>query len=485
MAAGGWSNVRDALGDAGANQREDDAASRASTFSCVSHRPSVHSQQRGEEREISDDEIKQAKVCGRVSLAVRFDDDYGEQQARTKALEWGGQLMTALAGLQLSLGDGKAKGRPGDRRIEVELVRSERRARDMKRWLVNNGYFSYPNRVLYILQPSPRKEIVVVEGLLASGHIGVVTVFRRDDNGRELRSTTAAIILYCGVFSELLKANADGQALDTAFQGHVDQSSGTSLVGPGLPLSSWPPSKPFLHAAARMGCAAIVERLICHYGCDINARQEKDQGTALHLASYYGHGDVVELLLKHGADRTATNKYKGTALESAKSGQQDFERGKFEFPKVMSSGADDSALLKFHRQDSNKNSYLETFDFRTRDPNGWPSWDAVIRLLTNRVRQTSRMAETAAEPPPDAWDEADEESLVSRLRGTQLQEDPDKEVETRRRDAVLLRETDGGGFSSRGGRPRRRRPRPRRQFFSAAEAAAAAAEDALNKADGW
>ena len=52
------------------------------------------------------------------------------------------------------------------------------------------------------------------------------------------------------------------------------------------------------------------------------------------------------------------------------------------------------------------------------------------------------MAETAAEPPPDAWDEADEESLVARVQGTQLQEDPDKEVEIRRRDAVLLRETE-------------------------------------------
>jgi ankyrin repeat protein len=59
-----------------------------------------------------------------------------------------------------------------------------------------------------------------------------------------------------------------------------------------------------------MGCAAIVERLICHYGCDLNARQKGDKGTALHVAAYYGHGDVVELLLKHGADRTATNKYK-------------------------------------------------------------------------------------------------------------------------------------------------------------------------------
>ena len=122
-----------------------------------------------------------------------FDDDYGEQQARTEALEWGGQLMTALAGLHLSLGDAKAKGRPGDRRIEVELVRSERRARDVKRWLVDNKYFSERNRVGYILQKSDtshrQEEIVVVEGLLANGHVGVITVFRRDDNGREFRST--------------------------------------------------------------------------------------------------------------------------------------------------------------------------------------------------------------------------------------------------------------------------------------------------------
>jgi hypothetical protein len=50
----------------------------------------------------------------------------------------------------------------------------------------------------------------------------------------------------------------------------------------------------------------------------------------------------------------------------------------------------------------------------------------------------------AAEAPPDAWDEAEEDALVARVRGAQLQEDSnnDREVEIRRRDAVLLRETD-------------------------------------------
>ena len=114
-----WSSVREAVR---MHQREDDAASLASTpttFSRVSFLPSDHSQQRVVERGISEYQIKQAKVSGCMSLAVRFDDDYLEQQAITKAREWGEQLKAALG---LSLGDAKPKGPPGDRRIEVELV---------------------------------------------------------------------------------------------------------------------------------------------------------------------------------------------------------------------------------------------------------------------------------------------------------------------------------------------------------------------------
>ena len=181
-----WSSVREAVR---VHQREDDAVSLASTsttFSRVSFLPSDHSQQRVVERGISEHQIKQAKVSGRMSLAIRFDDDYLEQQAITKAREWGEQLKAALAGL--SLGDARPKGPPGDRRIEVELVRSEGRARDVKRWLVENGYFSNQNRVLYILKPSAREEIVVVEGLIdyQIDDVGLITVIRRVDNEIEL-----------------------------------------------------------------------------------------------------------------------------------------------------------------------------------------------------------------------------------------------------------------------------------------------------------
>jgi hypothetical protein len=168
-------------------QREDDAvslASTTSTFSCVSFLPSDHSKQRVVERDISAHEIKQAKVRGRMFLAVRFDDDYVEQQARTKARKWGKRLKAALAGL--SLGDTKPKGPPGDRRIEVEVVMSEGRARDVKRWLVDKRYFSSNrrNRVLFTFQPSPWEEIVVVEGLVDDpiDDVGIITSYRRVDN---------------------------------------------------------------------------------------------------------------------------------------------------------------------------------------------------------------------------------------------------------------------------------------------------------------
>jgi hypothetical protein len=164
---------------------EDDAislASTTSTFSCVSFLPSDHSQERVVERGISEHEIKQAKVRGRMFLAVRFGNDCVQQQARTNARKWGSRLTAALPGL--SLGDAKPKGPPGDRRIEVELVMSEGMARDVKRWLVDKRYFSNRNRVLYIFQPSPGEEIVVVEGLLDDpiDDVGIITALRRVDN---------------------------------------------------------------------------------------------------------------------------------------------------------------------------------------------------------------------------------------------------------------------------------------------------------------
>jgi len=46
----------------------------------------------------------------------------------------------------------------------------------------------------------------------------------------------------------------------------------------------------------------------------------------------------------------------------------------------------------------------------------------------------------AVPPPPDAWDEAEEDTLLARVQGTVLRDD--SEAEIRRRDAALLRDTE-------------------------------------------
>jgi len=247
--------------------------------------------------------------------------------------------------------------------------------------------------VLYVLRQHPQEELVVVEGALQSGAVGLITVFRRDSNtGLEKRTITAAIILYNGVFSDLLHTNADEQSLDAAFLEQVwyDQSHYQSqdlkeagipgwVVGPGghhYKLDRWPPETPFLHAAARMGCAKIVRQLVKRYGCDVNRSRRKDKATALHLAAYYGHSAVVELLLELGADKTLKNKYGETALESAHAAQQEEMQGKFEMP-IAFRGADEASMLNFN-PDGRGGRYA--FDLRTTNPE-WPGWKQITQVL--------------------------------------------------------------------------------------------------------
>ena len=70
-----------------------------------------------------------------------------------------------------------------------------------------------------------------------------------------------------------------------------------------------------LHWAACEGHADVIEVLLKH-GANVNA---KDNGgwTALHWAAKLGHADVVEVLLKHGADVNARDDRGWTALHVA------------------------------------------------------------------------------------------------------------------------------------------------------------------------
>ena len=167
----------------------------------------------------------------------------------------------------------------------------------------------------------------------------------------------------------LLDLNADNLALDEALtsQGRAqkDPASGVWVFGPGTTqysLSTWPPHKPFLLAAAQQGRANFVDRLTRHYGCDVNYL-DKDLNTALHLAAYQGHADVVATLLDSGliSDLTIKNKFDETALDSAKNG------------------------MKGHKAPTSIALGYDRIDFTTR--NGWPGWVEIICRLEEAEQQ--------------------------------------------------------------------------------------------------
>jgi hypothetical protein len=154
----------------------------------------------------------------------------------------------------------------------------------------------------------------------------------------------------------------------------------SATIGPGLPLSSWPPRMPFLHNAARLGCASIVDVLLDYYACSVNIRQGRDYGTALHVAAYYGHVDVVRTLLRHKADRKITNKYLETPLDSARKGKEMYDNPETReswYPVIRK-----AAIIR------GVNYPAVIFRFGTAETaatHPWTEegWDTIIELLTN------------------------------------------------------------------------------------------------------
>lgn len=97
-----------------------------------------------------------------------------------------------------------------------------------------------------------------------------------------------------------------------------------------------PPDPKLLLDAAERGDAAEIKRLLAA-GADVNAA-DKDGGTALDAAAYYGHADCVKILLAAGADVHAVNIDGWTALMAAAN------RGKTEVVKLLlAAGADVNA----------------------------------------------------------------------------------------------------------------------------------------------
>lgn len=71
-----------------------------------------------------------------------------------------------------------------------------------------------------------------------------------------------------------------------------------------------------LHRASAAGCLDVVEYLIEHGLADVTARSN-DGLTSLHNAARYGHNEIVALLIGHGADVTAFDRWNNTPLTAS------------------------------------------------------------------------------------------------------------------------------------------------------------------------
>lgn len=171
-------------------------------------------------------------------------------------------------------------------------------------------------------------------------------------------------------FVRLLLTKPDVNVLDQWLTSYgrlrLDEANGVWIIGPaGFPIADWPQrghpdasgNTPFWLQAPRLGFAEITERMVSHYKCNLEG-QDKNGSTALHFAAYFGHTNVVSILLKLGANPANKNNSGKTALDSAKAAQEAQKSGRFKFPKIGKSA-------RFDR-------------YR-------PDWEGVLGLLTDKT----------------------------------------------------------------------------------------------------
>jgi hypothetical protein len=72
------------------------------------------------------------------------------------------------------------------------------------------------------------------------------------------------------------------------------------------------------YVSCRNGDITKVKQLLSHLTIEEIDRIESNGSTALHAASYFGHAEIVHLLLEKGASRRQKNKYDATPADEAK-----------------------------------------------------------------------------------------------------------------------------------------------------------------------
>ncbi|XP_065901976.1 CARD- and ANK-domain containing inflammasome adapter protein-like isoform X2 [Dysidea avara] len=146
--------------------------------------------------------------------------------------------------------------------------------------------------VSHMVETATRNSALFLENGFVYLRIAMTMIFDKRNNGRRhLQLYTAAGFGYVGVVKKLIL---------------------TKYVN--VNISNKDQHTP-LHTAANRGHAEVVELLI-RLGADVSA-VEKNQSSPLHIAASYGHVEVVELLIRLGADVSAVDKNQHTPLHIA------------------------------------------------------------------------------------------------------------------------------------------------------------------------
>jgi len=340
--------------------------SNATTASYMTAVLAEHASQRVVERNISIQEIKDAKRKGAMSLSIHLSGNEGMNQARDSIRCWARDLTKASIFEGLAAGEPQIRGSERDRRLEVALGRSEAKGRQIKEWLNENKYFEERNRrIIFSWVDRGQPELVVVEGRIVPDVVGVVTVFQRGVGGETMFSEFSDPYSegYANWFGKQLlhsinkgdNAHDLREMLDDFTRKEITDATATWWIGP-YKLSEWhiktvlprDKSKPstLLTWAAKWSCPNIVTSLINDYNCSVAVTQKvdgKDIGvTVLHEAAYCGNLAVVDILLEAHADyNKESNWWKDKfPLDSARSGLKE------EFQNVSKNGQNDPGKVE-------------------------------------------------------------------------------------------------------------------------------------------
>jgi Ankyrin repeats (3 copies)/WW domain len=84
-----------------------------------------------------------------------------------------------------------------------------------------------------------------------------------------------------------------------------------------------------LMKAAKSGLFSVVRSLIDDYGANVNVRADRSLYTAILVAAYEGHDEIVKVLLARGADPMLPNKWGETAIQASEA------KGRYETVEIM------------------------------------------------------------------------------------------------------------------------------------------------------